>query len=391
MPDAKDAEYFFNTLPGKVIHSKRINDAPSGRGIRILSEIVESAEEVKFTTDLNEITIRETPQGRSRIKATVFEDNRAIKVFTIQRYLRVGSSQVPHKEEHFSFVGEEITRLKKFLASIETISFDGNGKGRISDADLDGLIVGTLQARKLIDKNSEVFVQLMQNENWERDIVALGYRRNQLQNFEKLLNDREYFEAQRALIGGSAERVWQNFFEQNTWIFGYGLSYQFLSALDGRKLEQIVSGVSVSTVGKRIDGLLKTKGALEALCFVEIKTHESPLLKENFYRTGAWVPSEHLAGGVSQLQATVRAASKLLQEHFEAVDREGNPTGELLHNISPGSFLVVGKLSEFETENGPNLQKYASFEDYRRSLIRPTVLTFDELYERASYIVEHAE
>lgn len=391
MSDNKDAEYFFNTLPGKVIHSRRIEDKPSGRGIRILSEIIETPEEITFTTDLTEITIRDTPTGRQRIKATVFEDNRNIKVLTIQRYMRLNNQFFPYKKQHFSFVGEEITKLKKFLASIETISFDGDGKGRISDTDLDDLILGTVQAQKLMDKNADVFVELMQNENWEKDIVALGYRREQLKKFAKLLHNEEYFREEQTKCNGSAERVWQNFFEINTWIFGYGLSYQFLAALDGRKLEQIVSGFSVSTLGKRIDGLLKTKGAVEALCFVEIKTHKSLLLKNSEYRTGAWVPSEHLAGGVSQLQATVREAGKMLKEQYKSEDEEGNPTGELLHNISPNSFLVVGSLAEFETKNGPNLKKYASFEDFRRSLTRPTILTFDELFERASYIVEHSE
>ena len=40
-------------------------------------------------------------------------------------------------------------------------------------------------------------------------------------------------------------------------------------------------------------------------------------------------------------------------------------------------------LSEFSTEEGVNQQKYSSFELFRRDLVNPEIITFDELYERA--------
>jgi hypothetical protein len=37
-----------------------------------------------------------------------------------------------------------------------------------------------------------------------------------------------------------------------------------------------------------------------------------------------------------------------------------------------------------------NEEQYRSFELYRRNTAWPEIITFDELYERASYIVNHA-
>ena len=51
----------------------------------------------------------------------------------------------------------------------------------------------------------------------------------------------------------------------------------------------------------------------------------------------------------------------------------------------------MGNLSEFETEHGPNIERYRSFEDYRRNLRQPEIITFDELHERAWFIVESAD
>ena len=50
-----------------------------------------------------------------------------------------------------------------------------------------------------------------------------------------------------------------------------------------------------------------------------------------------------------------------------------------------------GCLDELQTDQGINVEKYRSFELYRRSTSRPEIITFDELYHRAKFIVEHVE
>ena len=56
--------------------------------------------------------------------------------------------------------------------------------------------------------------------------------------------------------------------------------------------------------------------------------------------------------------------------------------------VQPRSFLIVGSLTEFQGSRGVNAARYRSFEDYRRNLRQPEILTFDELYERARFIVD---
>lgn len=52
---------------------------------------------------------------------------------------------------------------------------------------------------------------------------------------------------------------------------------------------------------------------------------------------------------------------------------------------------MVGNLDEFRTDNGVNKDKYRSFELFRRNTSSPEIITFDELYERACFIVEQHE
>jgi hypothetical protein len=57
----------------------------------------------------------------------------------------------------------------------------------------------------------------------------------------------------------------------------------------------------------------------------------------------------------------------------------------------PKAFLVVGNLAEFVTANGVNEPKHRSFELLRRHTLSPEIITFDELYERARFIVHQHE
>ncbi|WP_305810022.1 Shedu immune nuclease family protein [Photobacterium kishitanii] len=209
--------------------------------------------------------------------------------------------------------------------------------------------------------------------------------------FRRLLNDEQYFSKLKAQKKTKDEGLWQKYFEKNEWIFGYGLGYLFLSGLDDKKLEQVVQGHSVVNHGKRVDALMKTKGIISNLCFVEIKIHTTKLLDTKPYRAGCWAPSKELAGAVAQVQGTVASAIDSLSTKISLDDAYGNPTGNEIYNYQPKSFLVIGSLEEFSGEHGVNKDQLRSFELFRKNTINPEIITFDELYERARFIVHHNE
>ena len=176
--------------------------------------------------------------------------------------------------------------------------------------------------------------------------------------FNNLLTDEAYFESLKKKKGCSNEGLWQRYFEKNPWIFGYGLGYLFLSSLDDKKLEQVVQGYSVASRGKRVDALMKTKGVISNLCFVEIKTNNTQLLESKPYRPGCWAPSKEMAGAISQVQGTVASAIENLSAKIGVEDEYGNPTGEEVFNYQPKSYLVIGNMSEFTTEEGVRTERF---------------------------------
>ena len=181
------------------------------------------------------------------------------------------------------------------------------------------------------------------------------------------------------------------FFEKNPWIFGYGLDYIYTSNLDDKRLEQVVHGYQVSQHGKRVDALLKTRAFISTLCFVEIKTHRTQLLHNIPYRSGCWAPSNELTGAIAQIQGTISYAQESIFGKLTLTDQNGFPTKEDVFNFRPRAFIVIGNLEQFNGEYGINQEHIRSFELYRQNIFQPEIITFDELYERAKYIIATSE
>lgn len=375
--------------PGKTYISPRLTAfGDSDRKVRIASKVIESSDSYAFAKIRDELVIRHKKDAKSNIIAKFFEDDRGIFVLSIQGY--TVATEKPHNAS-FSFVGDEISKILEFIRNIQSVQLASGSRVNITDEELNRIVLSDNQARNLLHENQKLFAEVIKSEITTEDVVAVGYRKKQLEIFGRLLEDESYFQSLMERANCSKESLWQRYFEKNPWVFGYGLGYVFLTGLDDKKLEQVVQGYSVSDHGKRADALMKTRGLISNLCFVEIKTHDAPLLSPKPYRSGCWAPSAELAGGVSQVQGTVASAVKSLSVKVQTKDNLGDPTGEEVFNYQPKSFLVVGCLDEFIGEMGANEDKVRSFELFRKNTSNPEVITFDELYERAKFIVHHNE
>lgn len=373
-----------NPVSGKVYVSPALKDFQDpNKKVRIISTIIESDESYAFVQIKNEIVLRHTVGGSKKIKVKLIEDSRNIFVLSIQGYNP--ATDKPHNAS-FSFIGDEINRLFNFIANIQKMSFDTPRAFKLSDEELSRLNLSKEQATRFFHGNSKLFLELLQDDITTEDIIAIGYRKKQLAVYKKMLDSYEYFSELKAKAKLTDEGLWQRYFEKNSWIFGYGLGYVFLTGLDDKKLEQVVKGFDVGSRGKRVDALMKTRGLISNLCFVEIKTHMTKLIEDVPYRSACFAPSKELSGAIAQIQGTVALAMETIHGKLSLTDDRGNPTSEEIYNYQPKSFLVIGSLDEFNTENGVNADKLRSFELFRKNIIYPEIITYDELYERAKFI-----
>ena len=377
---------------GSTIEESKTSD-DQARFCRFAYSVVDAEGEIVFdNADGWEVVLRQTP-SRQQIKALFFEDSRSIDHLVFQRFSSAGN---PMRGSQFALRADEVRFLKTFLSLVESQALDlaDGAEGLILLPDgVDQILSSEANRREIFHRYLPAIAQLIASDVRAPEVIAMARRREQIASFERLLKEPEFFSRNQQQLreagrASGAEAVWQNFFELNKWIFGTALLPQFLHSWNPKKLEQTVTGTSLFGDGRRPDAVMRTAGALSALVFVEIKTHTTPLLWSSDYRHNVRAPSEELSGGVAQCQSTVDEVVKTATNVLREENDEGFQTNDFALVCRPRSILVAGSLSEFRSEEGVSIRHFQDFERYRRSITDPEIITYDELFERASFSLQ---
>lgn len=198
------------------------------------------------------------------------------------------------------------------------------------------------------------------------DINILLGRKKSLEIFSKELEKSEWNEPN-----------WQAFFEENPWIFGYGLNYQYLKIL---QREAHVSGVGLDGKNEVIsDFLMGNKFTV----LVELKRPDTNLFGSKIERSETWKLSAELHSAVSQILA--QKAEWQIKSEKKNYDLEGKPITQ--ETFDPKTILIIGTTKQFLGTNQEDIIKAKTFELFRRNSRNIEILTYDELFERAEFIV----
>lgn len=393
--DDDETMYAQGRLPGRTYVSrsfplKRTNSTDDGNPARFIYKVFDPSEETEVEVDGEEWVVSETPAGRYQVKLLVARESGNVKELWVQRVPAPGSGgQVANR---FNLKQPEAGRLIELLRNLGAVPIEGDTGVRVDDQLLADIFANPDSVAAMYTADRDRFRELIASDSSARDVIALAGRRTAVERFRRLIEDDDYFDsAVREIGSGSAERVWQKLFEDHPWMLGATLASQVLTGWDSTKLEQAVTGPAISGVGKRSDALLRTTGRIRSMVFAEIKTHRTNLLLDE-YRSGCWAPSKELSGGVAQVQGTVHRAVTAIGERIasQAIDG-GEIPGDFTYLIRPRSILIIGRLSELTgVDGGDHVDKIRSFELFRRQLIEPEIVTFDELLARSEWVVEAA-
>lgn len=320
---------------------------------------------------------------RTMLKVVYIKDQDDIEGFEIIKV-------VHNKEtERIKLSKFNFAQLKAFLSFINEIDLKGITEKRlkiIDDQDLDPDTIRTVKT--LLSKNGGAeLVETLINEGIisSKDIVNTSFRKRGLQIFKDLKNDPEYWKkyaAENSISTHSEEKVWQYFFEKNQWIFGYGLNYRFKQILQREvHLSDSELDGSNSVIGDYLlgDNFFTT--------FIELKKPSTPLFGVEKNRSNSWRFSNDLIDSVSQiLEHKSSGLIRLNDQQFIQ--------GELLNQKAYDSkvILIIGDWSELKkSKSTQEIEiKKKTFELFRRDSRNIEILTFDELFDRASYIAEGA-
>jgi hypothetical protein len=258
----------------------------------------------------------------------------------------------------------------EYRFEIEDIS-TGKGRKTIIDATDRGIVE---RVREMSGNDREAFLQAMRGSLSTEEINILLGRRQALEVFER--------EGERGLW---SEGEWQEFFERESWVFGYGLDYRVMRTFDR---EMTVSGGGTDNRGKPVVDFLMTFTDYTAL--VEIKRPDTRIFRARQAgagaRAGTHAFSAEFTGAVSQIleQKAEWLTFASSGDHFK---RDG---GQQLRartrNVK--TVLVIGSRTEFEQAGDPRATQVLrdTFELFRREIRSIDIVTFDELLERARFI-----
>jgi hypothetical protein len=382
MSDESEYEFFKLRKQAKTYISKvfTFNESNPER-VRHVRMVVEGNDQVHLGEIEGAMCLRLTGKVRkTQVTALVTQDDKKIKRLTFQTFKsRAGDWIESVEKDEFTFRADEFTRLLSFLSQIEFIDLSNKENFQIEDistkagpkAIIDASDRGIVnRIKSMTEGQRNGVLQALQQSLTAQEINILLGRKQGLKEYEEHMRLLDWSEAQ-----------WQDFFEREQWVFGYGLDYRIMRLFDR---EMTVGGGGSDNRNKPVIDYLMSFTDYTVL--VEIKTPDTPIFTESRRgRAGTWEFSREFMSAVSQILEQKAEWLSFAQtgEHY---NKSGAELTSRTRNAK--SILVVGSRDEFSrsgSSRDTNVMR-DTFELFRRENRSIDIVTFDELLERARFI-----
>jgi hypothetical protein len=383
MSDESDYDFFKLRKQAKTYISKVFTfDEWNLERVRQVRMVVEGNDQVHFGEIEGTMCLRLTGNVRkTQVSALVTQDDKKIKRLTLQTFkTRAGDRIEAVEKDEFTFRADEFTRLLSFLSQIEFINLSHKENFQIEDistkagpkAIIDASDRGIVNRIKSMTEGQRngLLQALQQSLTAEKINILLG-RKQGLKEYEEHMSLLDWSEVQ-----------WQDFFEREQWVFGYGLDYRMMRQFDR---EMTVGGGGSDNRNKPVIDFLMSFTDYTVL--VEIKTPNTPIFTASRRgRAGTWEFSREFMSAVSQI-IEQKAEWLSFAQSGEHYNKSGT---EILtaRTRNAKSILVVGSRDEFSrsgSSRDTNVMR-DTFELFRRENRSIDIVTFDELLERARFI-----
>jgi hypothetical protein len=362
---------------------------------RYVELITEDKQRFFAVSEKENAILYQTSEGRQKIQATVLDVEGKVPVIYISR-INVQTGEVACKgEQQICLYPEVAEKLYHFLGKVKSIDYSNPKRFELATDNLEGLSENSIcssdsyfeELRNLRKhpKRAEIIENMIdEGAITSKDIVNTSFRKKQLSIFKMLIDKCDYWEnyaSENGIKDKREEKVWQFFFEKNEWIFGYGLDYRFQTIL---QREAHISDIELDGSNTVIaDYLLGDK---KFTTFVEVKKPSTPLFAKLSNRSNSWRLSNDVVYSVSQILE--QKASGLIKLDKQQYDSSGNPITQKAYDSKV--ILIMGHWRQLEESNNDLDReiKKKTFELFRNDSRNIEILTYDELYDRARYIVE---
>lgn len=380
----EDKDFFKLRKAGKTYISKvfKFNEQQT-EPVRQVRMVFEGSDSLHFGEIEGALCLRLTGEKRkTQVTALVTQDDQNIRRVSLQTYQsRAGDWIQGYEKEEFTFRKEEIERLLAFLHQIKFVDLSNKenfqiedisqqaGPKAIIDASERGIVEGV---RRMDQAQRTSLLEALRGSLSSDEINLLLGRKQGLQEFASHLSADDW-----------AEANWQEFFGREQWVFGYGLDYRIMRQF-GREMV-VGTGGGTDNRNKPIVDFLGTFTDYTVL--VEIKLPGTKIFKQSKQgRSGTWEFSADFTRAVSQIIQQKAEWTSFAQsgDHW---NKDGDRLAARTRNAK--SILVIGSRKEFSSNTRESQIMSDTFELFRQESRSIDILTFDELFERAEFIVRH--
>ncbi|GGI24739.1 Shedu immune nuclease family protein [Pedobacter mendelii] len=376
-----DFDFYQIRKEGKIYISKAFKLSQNSTDTRNVKIVFEDSN-IVIAGEINGIlTLRQSTKKKQQVLVLVSQEDKQIKRLTLQRFDENKSGDFKTTNEHtFTFRGDEFQKLLAFLKSIEFIDFSNKDNFQIED------LSSNNGNKALIDSSEKAIIKVLKNTYGSERISLLNQIKNNLtkQDIDILLGRKDALEVFKNQLNNLewSETDWQKFFDSQKWIFGYGLDYRMMTQFDRE-----MNLTSVGTDNKEkviVDFLMTFK---DFTVTVEIKKPDTQIFDKTKNRSGTWSLSKGFIDAVTQVLEQ-KAEWCILGQNSNNYNKVGDR--KLAQRTKDAkSILLIGNKSEFNDIENVRIReiKLDTFELFRRDSRNIEILTYDELFERANFIV----
>jgi len=398
--DIKKEHYYFEKRSSDKIYVSKAFQFFGYKSIlttekRYVKKVFKKENSSEFLEVNGEIILKEFWLGKYQVSAIVYSHRDTnLMEFTLQRFIKNDDDTVTSiKDSSFSFSQDEFTALLKFLSDLKFLDFSDKERFVVEDKKQTNrkILLNLTKPnpnKVLVDKNLEKIINELSNlDSSEREDIVEKLKDNIFSKYDlDILSGRkdglEIFKKELKKPYNLNEKNWQDFFKENAWIFGYGLDYRYLSIL---QKEASVSSSDLDGKNEVQADFLMADNNFTVI--VELKRPDTSLFEKDKNRSESWKLSKELTYAVSQI--LTQKAEWEINSSSKKFDSDGSLIKQT--TVDPKTILIIGHTDQFTGETKADLIKRKTFELYRRNSRNIEILTYDELLERAKYIVSDKE
>jgi hypothetical protein len=339
--------------------------------------------QVKFCCEINFNPLKDTSRYIPRLTFFKIDKNFEVKETNKQKVI-VNFDEGEAAENFWKLIGF----ISKFNDLVEVGDFDKS----YSVVNNEKFIV-EFDKKTTADKVESLKGLIAKNNFSDEDIKSFlkENRKKNLETFKNLLDDEKScddYKKEMGIKGAGEEVVWHHFLKQHHWLLGLNIDLRFIQDF----IDEPNLGIS------NTDGKGSSKGDLLAMLdfirLVELKTPNTKIFTQNkrsTSRTNTWSFSDDFIDGISQCLAQKTDWEKYHRSKDITKDNQVL-SQDLLRTVDPKVIFIIGnKRKEIPNTSTHEdiIKKRDTFERFRRNNRNIDILTYDELFERAYYIVHN--